>query len=86
MVRAGRTPEETARTLRAERLQLEQEFRRGLPAEIVEEIELRQLERYGNRSGPTVEYLLGRGRTWEEIAEGAMRPGGRDLLRLFFGE
>ena len=85
-MRAGRTPEEIARTLSAERLALEQQFRQGLHPEILGEIEARQVAQYGNRMGATVEWLREQGRTWEQIAEGAMRPGGGDLLRLFFGE
>jgi hypothetical protein len=57
-----------------------------LHPEILAEIEARQVEKYGNPSGATVEWLLEQGKTWEQIAEGAMRPGGGDLLLLFFGE
>ncbi len=86
MVEAGHSPEQIARALNEARLQLEREFRQGLRPEIVEEIEQRQMERYGNRTGPTVEWLREQGRTWEQIIQSAMRPGGQDMWRLFFGE
>jgi hypothetical protein len=39
----------------------------------------RNLRKYGNPLGPSVEWLRSRGRTWEEICGSACRTGGRDL-------
>lgn len=40
----------------------------------------RNMRKYGNLLGPSIDWLRLRGRTWEEICEGACRAGGRDLL------
>jgi hypothetical protein len=34
---------------------------------------------YGDKLGPTVEWLREQGKTWEEIIESASRTGGADL-------
>lgn len=39
----------------------------------------RNLRKYGNPLGPSIEWLRSRGRTWEEICGSACRTGGRDL-------
>jgi len=36
----------------------------------------RNLARYGDELGPTLEKLLTQNKTWEQIAESASRPGG----------
>lgn len=40
----------------------------------------RNVRKYGNLLGPSIEWLRLRGRTWEEICESACRADGRDLL------
>ena len=46
---------------------------------MLETIRKRNLEKYGDEFGPTVEWLRKQGKTWEEIIESATRPGGKDL-------
>jgi hypothetical protein len=36
--------------------------------------------------GHTIDWLRERGKSWEEIAKGAYKPGGRGMWRLFFDE
>ena len=85
-IKSGKTGEELGRAMNAERLKLEEQFRRGLRPEILAEIEQRQLSQYGNKLGATLEWLREQGKNWEQIAQGAMKPGGRDMWKLFFGE
>ena len=49
------------------------------PADKLAEIYARNLEKYGDKLGPTIDYLRGKGKSWEEITEGASRSGGADL-------
>ena len=37
------------------------------------------MEKYGDKLGPTIEYLRAQGKTWEQIIESATRAGGKDL-------
>ena len=37
------------------------------------------IEKYGDKLGPTVEWLRNNGKTWEEIIDSAQRTGGKDL-------
>ena len=76
MQRNGACAEAIARALHAERIRLASSFREQTP----EPYRTRRLcERtarvYGNEFGPTIESLRAAGKSWEEIAEGAMRPG-----------
>jgi hypothetical protein len=34
---------------------------------------------HGDPLGPTIDWLRAQGKSWEEIIESAMRPGGADL-------
>jgi hypothetical protein len=40
----------------------------------------RNLKKYGDQHGPTVDYLRGQGKTWEQINQGATTPSGADIL------
>jgi hypothetical protein len=42
-------------------------------------IAARNIEKYQNPLGPTVEQLRAKGKSWQEIIEGSARPGGLDL-------
>ena len=39
----------------------------------------RNLNKYGDKLGPSIEYLRSKGNSWEDIIESAYRPGGEDL-------
>jgi hypothetical protein len=79
MRQAGMSTEQIARTLHAERNALKSEFRALSPAEKVVEFEQRNIQRYGNPLGPTIEELRNAGKSWDDIIESAMRAGGSDL-------
>jgi len=49
------------------------------PAPQPEAIYARNLEKYGDKLGPTVDWLRAKGKSWEEIIESASRSGGKDL-------
>ncbi|MEN1679866.1 MAG: calcium-binding protein [Planctomycetota bacterium] len=75
----GKTSEQIARTLHAERRALGQKFKDRTPPDKLAEIHARNLEKYGDKLGPSIDYLRGRGKTWEDIIESASRVGGKDL-------
>ena len=39
----------------------------------------RNIEKYGDKLGPTVDWLRAKGKSWEQIIESAGRSGGEDL-------
>lgn len=76
----GKSPEEIARTLHADRRNLGIKYKNLTPPEKLQEIYARNLERYGDELGPTIDYLRNeRKKTWEQIIESASRAGGGDL-------
>lgn len=76
---AGRSTEEIARTLHAERRAIGVKYKDMTPPEMQQQIRQRNIERYQDPLGPTIERLRSRGNSWEEIIESSCRPGGRDL-------
>jgi hypothetical protein len=76
---AGKTPEEIARTLHQMRRNIGIKYKELTPPEMLEQIYQRNLEKYGDKLGPTIDYFRSRGKTWEEIIESACRTGGADL-------
>lgn len=79
MRQAGNSPEHIARALHAERNALKVRFRELSPPDAVRRFEQRNIDRYGDPLGPSIEQLRGAGKSWEQIIESATRPGGRDL-------
>jgi len=49
------------------------------PPDVLEQITERNVAKYGDPLGPTVDWLRAQGRTWEQIIDSAARPGGQDL-------
>ena len=79
MRKAGKSPEQIARALHAERRQIGERYKaRSTPKEL-ERIHQRNLEKYQDKLGPTVEWYRAQGRSWDEISETASTPGGTDL-------
>ena len=84
----GKSAEEIARGLSAERRALGEQFKALTPPHVLEQIYARNLERYGDKLGPTVEWLVEQGlrqgrsmeQIWESIIEKASRPGGGDII------
>ncbi|WP_395702214.1 peptidoglycan-binding protein [Aquabacterium sp.] len=79
MLDAGQSPEEVARALHAERRAIGEKYKSLTPPEKLAEIYQRNLDRYGDKLGPTVDWLREQGKTWEQIIESAGRAGGKDL-------
>ncbi len=71
--------EDIARALHAERRALGEQFKALTPPDKLAEITQRNIQRYGDPLGPTVDWLRGQGKTWEQIIESASRAGGKDL-------
>ncbi|MCF2132958.1 hemagglutinin repeat-containing protein, partial [Mycetohabitans sp. B3] len=49
------------------------------PPEFVKAAEARNMEKYGNPLGPTVDQLRSKGLSWRQIADSAASPGGKDM-------
>jgi len=77
--KAGADPEFVPREAWADRRAIGIYYKALTPPELREILFARNLARYGDPLGPTIEYLRAQGRTWEQIIEGASRSGGRDL-------
>ena len=73
------TVEEIAIQVHAERRALGVIYKEMTEPEILKKILERNLQKYGDELGPTIEWLRARGKTWEDIIESASRPGGKDL-------
>lgn len=75
----GESPENIARKLHQMRRDLGVKYKNLTPPDKLKEIHIRNTEKYGDELGPTVDWLRGRGKTWEQIIESSSRPGGKDL-------
>jgi hypothetical protein len=75
----GKSPEEIARAVHGIRRQLGVEYKELTPDGLLQEIYKRNLEKYGDKLGPTIDFLRGRGSSWEDIIESATRSGGGDI-------
>ena len=71
----GASSEAIARAVSSARLELSRRYKAATPEPLRSRIIARTVAEYGNPNGPDVEYLRSRGRTWEEIIAGALRPG-----------
>lgn len=76
---SGASSEQVARQLHQMRRDLGVRYKGLTPAVQVEVVYARNLERYGDKLGPTVDWLRAKGKSWEQIIESASRPGGKDL-------
>jgi uncharacterized Zn-binding protein involved in type VI secretion len=79
MKQADHSPEEIARTLHADRRALGVKYKALTPPAKLAEIYERNQRDYGDKLGPSIEWLRNKGKTWEQIIESASRPGGKDL-------
>lgn len=77
--KAGADPEFIAREAWANRRAVGMQYKNLTPAEQLAEISARNLQRYGDRLGPSIDWLRAQGKTWEQIIESATRTGGKDL-------
>jgi hypothetical protein len=77
--KAGKSEEAIARTLHQKRRDIGVKYKDLTPPEKREEIYQRNQKLYGDKLGPTIDNLIGKGKTWEQIIESASRTGGADL-------
>jgi len=54
-------------------------FKDLTPADELARIHQRNLDKYGDKLGPSIDYLREQGKSWDDIIESAARPGGKDL-------
>jgi hypothetical protein len=73
----GRSSERIARAIHAERGRLAAIFKELTPELLRSRISSGTLAIYGNSNGPTIESLRARGKSWDDIIDGATRPGPR---------
>ncbi|NJP82968.1 hypothetical protein HCK01_37860 [Streptomyces sp. AA8] len=76
---AGASQETIARTLHKARRDLGVKYKDLTPEPLRSEIYQRNLQKYGDKLGPTIDWLRAKGKTWEQIIESATRTGGQDL-------
>lgn len=76
---AGSSQEDIARALHADRRSLGVKYKNLTPPKELAEIYARNEKKYGDKLGPTVEWLRARGKSWEDIIASASRTGGKDL-------
>lgn len=76
---AGATPEQVARQVHQMRRDLGVKYKDLTPKGKLAEIYERNIERYQDKLGPTIDWLRAKGKSWEQIIESAQRPGGKDL-------
>jgi uncharacterized protein YeaO (DUF488 family) len=80
MRKAGKTPEEIARKISSVRREIGIKYKNLTPQKELEKIYERNLTKYKDKYGPTVDYLRNTAnKSWEEIIESATRTGGTDL-------
>ena len=76
---AGVGEEATARMLHSLRREIGVEYKKLTPPEMQEIIRQRNLQRYSDPLGPTIEYFREQNKSWQEIIDSASRSGGKDL-------
>lgn len=79
MRNAGKSSEQIARALHAERRTLGIQYKGLTPPNKLKQIYYRNIEKYGDKFGPSIDYLKSRGKSWDDIIESASRSGGNDL-------
>jgi len=75
----GATSEQIARAVHAARRALGEKFKALTDPKKLAEIYERNLAKYGDKLGPTIDWLRAQGKSWEQIIESASRAGGKDL-------
>ncbi len=76
---AGSTTEEIARKLHRLRRSLGVKYKSLTPNEALQKIYKRNIEKYGDKLGPSIDYLRQSGKSWQDIIDSALRTGGQDL-------
>jgi RHS repeat-associated protein len=76
---AGVDSEQIARAMHADRRAIGEQFKALTPPDKLAEISARNFNKYGDKLGPTVDWLRSQGKSWDDIIESAGRIGGKDL-------
>ena len=79
MARKGIDKEIIARTLHSKRRELGVKYKNLTPPDKLKEIYARNVEKYGDKLGPSIDWLRKKGKSWDDIIESASRTGGKDL-------
>ncbi|MBF9245826.1 hypothetical protein I4I80_16955 [Pseudomonas syringae pv. tomato] len=77
---SGTDLEEIAKHAHEARTNLKIEYRKFTPPELLETINARNMNKYGNPMGPTFDDLINKGKTFEQIIDSATRAGGEDIF------
>lgn len=76
---AGKSSEEIARKVHGMRRDIGIKFKSLTPPNKLKQIYQRNLDKYGDELGPSIEWLRKEGKSWDQIIESATRTGGKDL-------
>lgn len=78
---SGISAEEVAKYAYSARNELKLKYREYTPPDMLDVIDARNLERYGNKLGPAFDDLVKKGKNFEQIIESSTRAGGGDLFQ-----
>lgn len=76
---SGADIEQIARALHTERRAIGEQFKSLTPPDKLAEIYQRNMQKYGDELGPSIDWLRSQGKSWDQIIESATRTGGKDL-------
>jgi hypothetical protein len=79
MIKNGIDKEKIAREISQARREIGEKYKNLTSPAMLEKIYARNLEKYGDKLGPTVDWLRSNGKSWDQIIESATRTGGKDL-------
>ena len=79
IARKGIDKEIIARTLHSKRRELGVKYKNLTPPDKLKEIYARNVEKYGDKLGQSIDWLRKKGKSWDDIIESASRTGGKDL-------
>jgi RHS repeat-associated protein len=75
----GSSSEQIARALHGLRRELGVKYKALTSNDLLQQIYQRNLQKYGDKLGPSIDYLRQQGKSWDDIINSATRPGGKDL-------
>ena len=75
----GKSSEEIARTLHGLRRELGIKYKALTPDDLLQTIYQRNIQKYGDKLGPGIDYLRQQWKSLDDIINSAIRPGGKDL-------
>ncbi|MCV4344082.1 hypothetical protein [Pseudomonas capsici] len=78
---SGASAEELARYAYGARNKLKVKYREYTLPDMLDVIDARNLERYGNKIGPAFDDLVKKGKAFDQIIESSTRAGGGDFFQ-----